>query len=532
MTGRPRRFSLVSKILGTAAVFSAAALIAAGSISGAPGPVAGSSSYKSVAPETMIGGITPEEYAANQAALHAWLMQEMPAGVLNSPIRVSLTDTERNELKKMQEARGGPAVVGRTKPISEAVRFTGIDAALLSDNPRPVGRGLLRATPDGGFVWAAAIVSEGAAAIRVQIKGLNLPDDAGRRGFEVDDRDGVGRRVLHHRGDAVHVQHLVVVAGDRDLRAGDGGEARDRGQDETEREGSALVSRHWLPPEGRIIAHPPDVVGWRHFAAGEDSMRRSPRGAREDDRRCRRMSRARRPCSRAVKGSAMPTRVALLVLALGVVAVAGRAHAQGVLDFVTFDGVDYIRWTEEPGRTLVRSDLGIEFATVECSIGEDRRGCPFGVDAAAAFMPAGTKMYAVRGYRTDFRLAAVWKDRIFLYQAWRNARAKVGGDLYDIAGKVRRIDVQRGEPTPAAPGIPVTITSLRDAEALVDMIVRGVMRQPRAHAFGEPRYWLTFWLADGTTLGRPYFAETSELLGGLVVPDEVRRILERYLSDS
>src|SRR3989441_551948 len=178
MTGRPRSFPLVSKILGTAAVFSAAALIAAGSISGAPGPAAGSSSYKSVAPETMIGGITPEEYAANQASLHAWLMKEMPAGVLSSPIRVSLTENERNELKRLQETRGGPAVVGRTKPISEAVRFTGIDAALLSDNPRPVGRGLLRGTPDGGFVWAAAIVSEGAAAIRVQIKGLNLPDDA------------------------------------------------------------------------------------------------------------------------------------------------------------------------------------------------------------------------------------------------------------------------------------------------------------------------------------------------------------------
>ena len=233
-----------------------------------------------------------------------------------------------------------------------------------------------------------------------------------------------------------------------------------------------------------------------------------------------------------MKRRATPAQVALLALALGVVAVAGGAHAQGILDFVTFDGVDYVRWTEEPGRTLVRSDLGIEFATVECSVGEDRRGCPFGVDAAAAFMPAGTKMYAVRGYRTDFRLAAVWKDRIFLYQAWRNARAKVGGDLYDIAGKVRRIDVQRGEPTPAAPGTPVTITSLRDAEALVDMIARGVMRQPRAHAFGEPRYWLTFWLADGTTLGRPYFPETSELWGGLVVPDEVRRILERYLNDS
>src|SRR5256712_506468 len=177
MTRRLRRFSLVSRILGIAAIFSAAALIAAGSISGAAGPTT-VSSYESVAPETMIGGITPEEYAANQASLHAWLMREVPAGVLSSPIRVSLTENERNELKRLQDAKGGPAVVGRTKPISEAVRFTGIDAALLSDNPRPVGRGLLRATPDGGFVWAAAIVSEGAAAVRVEIKGLNLPDDA------------------------------------------------------------------------------------------------------------------------------------------------------------------------------------------------------------------------------------------------------------------------------------------------------------------------------------------------------------------
>ena len=52
-----------------------------------------------------------------------------------------------------------------------------------------------------------------------------------------------------------------------------------------------------------------------------------------------------------------------------------------------------------------------------------------------------------------------------------------------------------------------------------------------AHAFGEPRYWLTFWLADGTTLGRPYFVETRELMGGVALPEEFTRILERYLSE-
>ena len=72
---------------------------------------------------------------------------------------------------------------------------------------------------------------------------------------------------------------------------------------------------------------------------------------------------------------------------------------------------------------------------------------------------------------------------------------------------------------------------MRDAATLVDMILHGPLRPPRAYAFGEPRYWLTIWLADGTTLGRPYFTESSELMDGLVVPAEFGSILDRYLGD-
>jgi hypothetical protein len=221
----------------------------------------------------------------------------------------------------------------------------------------------------------------------------------------------------------------------------------------------------------------------------------------------------------------------LLALVVGLVALGGQAEGQTLLDFVTFDRIDYIRWAEEPGRALTPDDLGPEFATVGCSISEDRRGCPFGLDAAAAFLPAGTRMYSVRGHPTDFRLAAVWRDRIFLYQAWQNARAKVGGDLLPIAGKVRSIDVQRGAPPTLAARTPTAITASADVAALVAMLLRGKVRHPRVHSVDEPRYWLTFWLTDGTTLGRPFFAETSEMLGGVVLPAEFRRILERHLGD-
>ena len=222
-------------------------------------------------------------------------------------------------------------------------------------------------------------------------------------------------------------------------------------------------------------------------------------------------------------------RVALLVLAL--TALGGGAGLATTLDFVSFDGIDYIRWPEEVGRALTRDDLGMEFGIVQCSIGEDVRGCPYGVDAGAAFLPAGTRLYTVRGHASDFRLAAVWRDRIFLYQAWRNPRAKLGGDLYPLTGKVRAIDVQRSQPAPGTPRSAVTIDGPREVQALVEWLVRSPVQRPQAHAFGEPRYWLTFRLTDRTTLERAWFVETRELMGGVVLPAEFAALLERHLSD-
>jgi hypothetical protein len=223
-------------------------------------------------------------------------------------------------------------------------------------------------------------------------------------------------------------------------------------------------------------------------------------------------------------------RAARALLLVALVVGPARAAATTLLDYVTFDGIDYLRWTtDEPGRALTRDDLGPEFAVVECSFGEDTRRCPYGLDAAAAFLPSGTRVYAVRGYPTDFRLAAIWRDRIFLYQAWRNPRAKVGADLYDVVGKVRKIDVQRGEPPQAIAAKPTAITVPSDVDALVAMIATGAVHAPQVHAVGEPRYLVTLWLAAGTTLGRVYFRETSELMGGVAVPADFARILERYL---
>ena len=222
----------------------------------------------------------------------------------------------------------------------------------------------------------------------------------------------------------------------------------------------------------------------------------------------------------------------ILAMAVALAALVGAVEAASTtFDVVTFDGIDYLRWEEEPGRALTASDLGIEFGTVQCSLGEDVRGCPYGTDGGASFLPAGTRIFVVRAHASEFRLAATWRDRIFLYQAWRNPLAKVGGDLYRIAGRVRAVDVHRGERWVSGPERPITIAAAADVERLVEMIVRAPVHRPEAHPAAERRYWLTFWLTDGTSLTRLFFLETRELMGGLRMPEEFASLLRRHIAD-
>ena len=88
-----RRISPMSRTLGVAAVVAAAVLVGAGPSTGAAG--SGANGYRSVPGETLVAGVAAEEYAARMADLHGWLMKEVPAGVLDRTVLVSLTDQEK-----------------------------------------------------------------------------------------------------------------------------------------------------------------------------------------------------------------------------------------------------------------------------------------------------------------------------------------------------------------------------------------------------------------------------------------------------
>ena len=95
------------------------------------------------------------------------------------------------------------------------------------------------------------------------------------------------------------------------------------------------------------------------------------------------------------------------------------------VDFVRYDGRDYLSGLDDASHHPVSvSQLGRELFRVRCSLAalNDRTGKQpvERRDGDAAFVPAGTPVYTVRGWSPRCRLAARHNGRLYLYLAYRN----------------------------------------------------------------------------------------------------------------
>jgi hypothetical protein len=115
--------------------------------------------------------------------------------------------------------------------------------------------------------------------------------------------------------------------------------------------------------------------------------------------------------------------------------------AADYFDFVQVGGVTYHAGTggtgPASGRALREGDVGAQVAVVRCKLADhvvedpDKRY----LDGDAAYLDKGTALYAVRGYRPAFRLAARRDGELVLFEAAENPRARTWGDLLDLGGQ-------------------------------------------------------------------------------------------------
>jgi hypothetical protein len=126
----------------------------------------------------------------------------------------------------------------------------------------------------------------------------------------------------------------------------------------------------------------------------------------------------------------------------------------------------------------------------------------------AAFLPVGTEIYALKGYKPEFRVMAGGK----IYQVLQNAAAETLGDLYDIEGKVERISINSIEDGHVVRYFDEAAVALFMEEMLqLKQVDFDVIYEKTKEVHDSGRIFLEFHLTDGTTFGNSYYYAANAL---------------------
>lgn len=197
------------------------------------------------------------------------------------------------------------------------------------------------------------------------------------------------------------------------------------------------------------------------------------------------------------------------------------ADGDAAIDWVPFVVVDGVMLHAifTPEVTVPESVLGEVVATVQCRIADTVGNPEFRPrEGDAAYLPAGTELRAVEGYRTDFRLAA-WEEGAWrIYETSELPDAEIGEDLLDIRGKVQTIHLVEGE---RGEGILRSVEDPRTVERVVDAVLEApvLTDDTRFDRMGnEAPLFVRFDLSDGTAVQRAWHVDSGVLAGQLDVP--------------
>jgi hypothetical protein len=205
-----------------------------------------------------------------------------------------------------------------------------------------------------------------------------------------------------------------------------------------------------------------------------------------------------------------------------------RQGAADYVNFVKLNGITYTADRPLVGRTLGEGDLGPVQATVRCSLRDKmdpKRGEP--QDGDGAYLDAGSPLYQVRGYRPRFRLAARQDGRLVVFEADTNPRARVGRDLLDLEGKVRRISVNSRADGTTELGV---ISDSEQVAGMVGMLLAGPVDQRTQPAGEQPAWLLAFHLLDGTATVRAYDSAERRVQRGILVPRRFGELVQAAAS--
>jgi hypothetical protein len=228
------------------------------------------------------------------------------------------------------------------------------------------------------------------------------------------------------------------------------------------------------------------------------------------------------------------------VLIVAAIFIPAAAHPMQFNISVRFRGIEYTGDYLTYGRDPTQDDLGPEFGRVTCDIvdlynrrepAERTKRC-LDQEGGASSVRVGTPVYTLHAYRPEYRLAARVGERLLIFYASENPRAKVGADMLDLAKKVARITFTLENSARArSQWSSKNVQDGAQVEQFMRIILAApVMKHPPISAGASRyRYWITLWFKDGTAQGLAYFPDNGWLNPGLKMSEEFRRLVEQQL---
>jgi hypothetical protein len=157
--------------------FSIGALLLVATVVAWAAPGAGNGRVHAEAQSYVVSeGMTADEHLRAQADLSRWLASELPARAAEA-VRVPLSREEIAGIERSPRSKT-PLQIGLVKPMAPGIELFGLTRGAGNGQARRGVTGVATPTPDGGFVWATAVVSENAGAIRLHVENLSLPRNA------------------------------------------------------------------------------------------------------------------------------------------------------------------------------------------------------------------------------------------------------------------------------------------------------------------------------------------------------------------
>ncbi|MFC3800974.1 hypothetical protein [Cohnella sp. GCM10012308] len=198
-----------------------------------------------------------------------------------------------------------------------------------------------------------------------------------------------------------------------------------------------------------------------------------------------------------------------------------RGNCLGEIEWVDFLMLGDVRYTSnsEGTKGVSEGKQGEKIGDVSYMLNDHACTDHKSKNGDAAYLPIGTPIYAMNGYKPSYRVIADGK----VYEAHSNPHAKTIGDLWDIDGKTAKVSLESG-----MDGSPIgDFTPEASAVFARDLTQLTLVGYDKIYKDNKPEYgiFLRVHLQDGTSFRMVYYENANAFTAGAYGTEAMKSVI-------